>query len=77
MRKLIVFNHVTLDGYFTDRTGDMSWAHKQDAEWNHSSKRMPVGEANSCSAELPMNSCQLLADTACAQELPSGGRTDE
>jgi dihydrofolate reductase len=36
MRKLIVFNHVTLDGYFTDRKGDMSWAHadKQDAEWN-------------------------------------------
>src|SRR6266849_1979544 len=34
MRKLIVFNHVTLDGYFTDSSGDMSWAHKQDAEWN-------------------------------------------
>jgi len=33
MRKLIVFNHVTLDGYFTDMNGDMSWAHKQDAEW--------------------------------------------
>lgn len=34
MRKLIVFNHVTLDGYFTDNHGDMSWAHKQDPEWN-------------------------------------------
>jgi len=34
MRKLIVFNHVTLDGYFADVNGDMSWAHKQDAEWN-------------------------------------------
>src|SRR5713226_8054982 len=36
MRKLIVFNHVTLDGYFVDRNGDMSWAHwvSQDAEWN-------------------------------------------
>jgi dihydrofolate reductase len=34
MRKLIVFNHVTLDGYFTDKHGDMSWAHKQDPEWN-------------------------------------------
>jgi dihydrofolate reductase len=34
MRKLIVFNHVSLDGYFTDRNGDMSWAHKQDPEWN-------------------------------------------
>jgi dihydrofolate reductase len=27
MRKLSVFNHVSLDGYFTDRNGDMSWAH--------------------------------------------------
>jgi dihydrofolate reductase len=33
MRKLIVFNNVTLDGYFTDANGDMSWAHKQDPEW--------------------------------------------
>lgn len=34
MRKLVVFNHVSLDGYFTDAKNDMSWAHKQDAEWN-------------------------------------------
>ena len=33
MRKLIVFNHVSLDGYFVDGNGDMNWAHKQDAEW--------------------------------------------
>jgi dihydrofolate reductase len=34
MRKLVVFNHVSLDGYFVDVNGDMSWAHKNDAEWN-------------------------------------------
>lgn len=34
MRKLLVFNSVTLDGYFTDKNGDMSWAHQQDPEWN-------------------------------------------
>ncbi|HEU5217813.1 MAG TPA: dihydrofolate reductase family protein [Gemmatimonadales bacterium] len=34
MRKLIVFNMVSLDGYFTDAKGDMSWAHKSDPEWN-------------------------------------------
>lgn len=36
MRKLIVFNHVSLDGYFVDKHGDMSWAKAdhQDAEWN-------------------------------------------
>jgi dihydrofolate reductase len=33
MRKLIVFNSVSLDGYFTDDHGDMSWAHQRDAEW--------------------------------------------
>ena len=33
MRKLNVFNNVSLDGYFTDERGDMSWAHNQDREW--------------------------------------------
>jgi len=34
MRKLVVFNMVSLDGFFVDRKGDMSWAHKNDPEWN-------------------------------------------
>jgi dihydrofolate reductase len=36
MRKLIVFNHVSLDGYFTDSKSDMSFAHNPipDAEWD-------------------------------------------
>lgn len=34
MPKLVVFNQVTLDGYFTDKNADMSWAHKDDPEWN-------------------------------------------
>lgn len=36
MRKLIVFNHVSLDGYFVDAHGDMSFANnvKPDAEWD-------------------------------------------
>jgi dihydrofolate reductase len=35
MRKLLVFIHLTVDGYFADTNGDMSWAHKnnEDAEW--------------------------------------------
>jgi dihydrofolate reductase len=35
MRRLIVFNQVSLDGYFTDANSDMSWAHRdsQDPEW--------------------------------------------
>jgi dihydrofolate reductase len=35
MRKLSVFNHVSLDGYFTDENSDMSWAHtNSDPEWD-------------------------------------------
>ena len=34
MRKLIAFEQVSVDGFFTDAQGDMSWAHKQDPEWN-------------------------------------------
>lgn len=34
MRKLSAFDNVSLDGYFVDGRGDMSWAHKQDAEWS-------------------------------------------
>jgi dihydrofolate reductase len=34
MRRVVVFNMVTLDGFFVDSKGDMSWAHKNDAEWN-------------------------------------------
>ena len=36
MAKLVVFNQVTLDGYFAGTNGDISWAHKdnEDAEWN-------------------------------------------
>jgi dihydrofolate reductase len=29
----MVFNMVSLDGYFVDDSGDMSWAHKDDPEW--------------------------------------------
>ena len=36
MRKLIVFNHVTLDGYFSGANGDISWAHqaRKDPEYD-------------------------------------------
>lgn len=34
MRKLIVFNSVSVDGYFVDANGEMSWAHGADPEFN-------------------------------------------
>jgi dihydrofolate reductase len=33
LRRISVFDHVSIDGYFVDGRGDMSWAHKQDEEW--------------------------------------------
>jgi dihydrofolate reductase len=36
MRKLVVFNSVSLDGYFSGTNGDLSWAHRapKDAEFD-------------------------------------------
>ncbi len=36
MRKLTMFNNLTLDGFFTDRNGTTRWAHERpaDEEWN-------------------------------------------
>jgi dihydrofolate reductase len=36
MQKLIVFNNISLDGYFVDANGEMRWAHNAtpDAEWD-------------------------------------------
>jgi dihydrofolate reductase len=33
MSKLVTYNMVSLDAYFADANGDMSWAHKKDPEW--------------------------------------------
>lgn len=52
MRKLIVFNNVSLDGYFTDGSGDMSWAHKQDSEWQDSEWASFTAENAGGEAEL-------------------------
>jgi dihydrofolate reductase len=34
MGKLIAFNSVSLDGFFVDQKGDMSWAHNNSAEFD-------------------------------------------
>ena len=35
MRRLVVFNQISLDGFFVDRDGDMSWAKAgNDEEFN-------------------------------------------
>jgi dihydrofolate reductase len=44
MRKLIAFESLSLDGYFTDANGDMSWAHREDPEWNAFTSSNASGE---------------------------------
>jgi dihydrofolate reductase len=34
MRRVTVFEQTSLDGFFADANGEMSWAHKDDPEWN-------------------------------------------
>ena len=34
MRRLGMFMSVSLDGFFAGPNGDMSWAHRRDAEWD-------------------------------------------
>ena len=45
MRKLMVFNMMSLDGFIADSQGDMSWARKHDQEWNAFSSQNASGEA--------------------------------
>ena len=71
MRKLAVFNSVTLDGYFTGRNGDLSWAKsRDDAEWMPSP---PKRERRRCPRVRQgdvRDDGELLADAGGAQGRP-------
>ena len=45
VRKLSVFNSISLDGHFTDGTSDMSWAHAPDPEWQQFTAENAGGDA--------------------------------
>jgi len=45
MRRLRSYTSISLDGYFTDAKGDMSWAHKRDDEWNAFASSNASGDA--------------------------------
>ena len=49
MRKVMVYNNVSLDGYFVDAKDDMRWAHKRDPEWS------AFVRAGRCAASLPVS----------------------
>ena len=44
MSRLTVFNSISVDGYFTDKNGDMSWAHQDDPEWRKFTNENVKGE---------------------------------
>jgi dihydrofolate reductase len=45
MRKLMVFNNVSLDGYIADNRGSMRWAARQDPQWNEFASENSRGDA--------------------------------
>jgi hypothetical protein len=45
MRKLLVFNNVSLDGFIADVKGAMSWAHSPDPEWQAFTAENAKGES--------------------------------
>ena len=45
MRRLVVFNMMSLDGFIADSRGDMSWARRHDEEWNSFVAGNASGEA--------------------------------
>ena len=59
MRKLTVFNLVTVDGYFSGRDGDISW-HNVDEEFNDFAFALPTETSNS---SIPLSCAQALTRT--------------
>jgi dihydrofolate reductase len=45
VRRVIAFEQVSLDGFFVDAKGDMSWAHKRDPEWTEFAGSNASGDA--------------------------------
>jgi dihydrofolate reductase len=76
MRKLHVFNHVSLDGYFTDARSDMSWAHKQDDEWREFTSSNASGDAEMIFGRVTYQMMTAFWPTPQAAEtLPDVART--
>ena len=79
MRKLGMFNNVSVDGYFVDAKGDMSWAHsKPDAEWNAFVEGNASGEGELLfGRDYLRHDGEFLADGAGHEEYAYGGRGHE
>lgn len=73
MRKLTMFNNVSLDGYFTDAAGDMSWAHAgADAEWAEFTAGNATGESEAIFGRVTWQMMASFWPTDMAkQQMPS------
>ncbi len=80
MRKLIVFNSVSLDGYFTDANSDMSFAHNPnpDAEFDAFTSGNASGGGMLLFGRVTYQMMESFWPTpAAAESMPDGGQTDE
>jgi dihydrofolate reductase len=72
MRKLIVFNQVSLDGFVADAKGDMSWAHKSDPQWIEYVSGNAGQEAELCFGRVTYDQMASFWPTpAAAQAMPA------
>src|SRR5437868_9586526 len=69
MSKLIVFNSVSVDGYFTDTKGDMSWAHQNDHEWTEFTNQNASGDGSLLFGRVTYEMMASFWPTAQASEL--------
>jgi len=72
MQKLIVFNHVSLDGYFVDANNQMSWAkNHSDDEWNSFVKENAKGGGVLMFGRITYQMMEVFWPTeAAAQSMP-------
>ena len=78
MRKVIAFEQVSLDGFFVDGKGDMSWAHKRDPEWTEFAGSNASGDAALALRPRDLrDDGELLADAPGPGEHAGRGRRHE
>lgn len=70
MRRLSLFNNVTLDGFFTDANGDMGWAHERaaDDEWQAFSEQNASGGGALVFGRVTYEQMEAFWPTAQARE---------
>lgn len=70
-RKLIVFNNISLDGFFADVNGAVDWFYEHDAEWEHFVTEMTQSAGPLLFGRITYQMMELFWPTEAArQQLP-------